>query len=62
MLYKRAKEQNTVETYEQKKAKHEEKTTAEFTSGEYARLCRGDNSQVLSNVNVNCLAEIAYSG
>lgn len=62
MHYKRAQEQNTVETYEQIKAKEEAKNTAEFKRGEYARLCRGDNSQVLNNVNVKCLAEIAYTG
>ena len=46
MHYERAVEQGTGETYDQKKAKEEEISTAEFTRGEYATLCRGNTSQV----------------
>jgi len=46
MHYRRAAEQNTRDTHDQIKAKEEETTTATFTSGEYASLCRGDTSKV----------------
>ena len=46
MHYRRAAEQNTHDTNDQIKAKEEEIIMANFTSGEYASLCRGDTSKV----------------
>ena len=46
MHYRKAAEQNTRDTQEQIKAKEEEIITANFTSGEYASLCRGETSKV----------------
>lgn len=46
MHYRKAAEQNTRDTHDQIKAKEEETITTDFTSGEYASLCRGDTSKV----------------
>lgn len=46
MHYRKAAEQNTLDTHDQIKAKEEETITTTFTSGEYASLCRGDTSKV----------------
>ncbi|XP_068706058.1 prolyl 4-hydroxylase subunit alpha-1-like [Montipora foliosa] len=54
MHYKRTIEQGTGETYEQINAKQEAINTAEFTRGEYARLCRGDTSQSTPQGNLIC--------
>ena len=44
--YKRAVEQGTSETYEQTRANEADINTDEFALREYAKLCRGDTSQV----------------
>ena len=46
MHYRKAAEQNTRDAQDQIKAKEEEIITANFTSGEYASLCRGETSKV----------------
>ena len=62
MHYRSAAEQNTPDTQEQIKAKEEEVITANFTSGEYASLCRGDTSKVpvLSLFYLRLLANFEY--
>ena len=55
MHYKRAVEQGTGETHEQRKAKEEAVNTAAFTRGEYATLCRGNTSQVpVFSLSLSC--------